>query len=210
MRQGFCLEDNYVHDYIEQTYLLSSSRDLTSDVVKNAPSLRGCFVMSLLCSYPTCTVQTHFITYSNKLPNINKIKGIYFSRQRWVHCFQLICADVRYLRICPIMYGVIILLILLFYAKHLLILNVFLGGMNYVYCKMATVWFIQQYLQESRSLKTDVPIACQSKYMSFAALYSLQSTRKLCYCCLRSTVNAQQNPCLRIFNKESTKDEEGR
>lgn len=37
-------EDNYVQDYIEQTYLLSSSRELTSDVVKNALSLRSCFV----------------------------------------------------------------------------------------------------------------------------------------------------------------------
>lgn len=37
-------EDNYVQDYREQTYLLSSSRELTSDGVKNALSLRGCFV----------------------------------------------------------------------------------------------------------------------------------------------------------------------
>lgn len=37
-------EDNYVQDYTEQTYLLSSSRELTSDVVKNALSLRSCFV----------------------------------------------------------------------------------------------------------------------------------------------------------------------
>lgn len=37
-------EENYVQDYTEQTYLLSSSRELSSDGVKNAVSLRGCFV----------------------------------------------------------------------------------------------------------------------------------------------------------------------
>jgi len=86
---GFHVEDIYVQDYTEQTYLLSSSRELTSDVVKNARSLRGYFVKSLSCSYPTCTIQTHLVTYSNKLPNITKIKGIYFSRQKCIHCFQL-------------------------------------------------------------------------------------------------------------------------
>lgn len=37
-------------------YLLSSPRELTYDVMTNAPSLQSCFVKSLSCSCPTFTI----------------------------------------------------------------------------------------------------------------------------------------------------------